>query len=90
MTRVFLSHWLLQQIVHGQEGVVLLLLEGPQIPDRAEGNSGHRGRFLESNRLGQGGLQYQRMGGAAGHMKKTLDFYKAGHLVAVQLYSSHG
>ena len=65
MTRVFLSHWLLQQIVHGQGGVVLLLPEGPQIPDRAEGESGHRGRLLKSNRLGQGGLQYQRMGGAA-------------------------
>jgi hypothetical protein len=26
---------------------------------------GHRGRLLESNRLGQGGLQYHRMGGAA-------------------------
>ena len=65
MSRVFLSHWLLQQIVHGQEGVELLLPEGPQIPDRAEGESGHRGRLLESNQLGQGGLQNHRMGGPA-------------------------
>jgi len=62
---VFLSHWLLQQIIQGQEGVVLLLPEGPQIPNRAEGESGHRGRLLESNQLGQRALQYQRMGGAA-------------------------
>ena len=47
------------------EKEVLFLPEGPQVPDRAKGESGHRGHLLESNWQGQGGLQYHKMGGPA-------------------------
>jgi hypothetical protein len=83
MTRVFLSHWL-------QEGVVLLLPEGPHVPDGLEGEPGHRGQLLGNNRLRQGGLQTAEWVVLLVNLKKTLDFFKAGYLVATRLYSSLG
>ncbi|WVZ85951.1 hypothetical protein U9M48_032806 [Paspalum notatum var. saurae] len=43
----------------GGEGVVLLLPQGPQVPDGAEDEQGHGGRVLEGHGQGQGHLQGQ-------------------------------
>jgi hypothetical protein len=43
----------------GREGVVLLLRQGPQVPDGAEDEPGHRVRILEGDGQGQGDLQEQ-------------------------------
>jgi hypothetical protein len=48
----------------GGEGMVLLLRQGPQVPDGTEDEPGHRVRLLEGDRQGQGDLQG---GGPRGH-----------------------